>query len=132
MTMSNLDSTQVIKEVYDSTKDALKTVFGQTYTAESLLLDVSTTGNNVLLAGTPSKRIRIWNLILVPDDSIIIKFIDSDNNQISGEMNLSLAGNGMVLGPGNTPWYVLPEGKGFGINLSDNVQIGGSFVYTME
>lgn len=96
-------------------------------------ISVSTSGDHVIVQAVEGKAIAVYQLMLVPDvDNQKILFKSGSTN-LTGRMNLSIAGNGFVVAATleDYHWLQTNEGEGLTLNLSTNGVVGGIVVYTL-
>lgn len=91
--------------------------------------------SNTLAAAIDGKQIFVTEVLLIPDaDSVKIRFKSGSNN-ISGLMNLSVAGNGFILPPvykpnGDAhPHLVTNAGESLILTLDASVTVSGFVHY---
>jgi len=96
---------------------------------DSAIIDISTSGNNTVIAGTTGQVIRIWKLFFVCNAAVNIIFRDGASTNLTGTMDI-LANGSVALDFDAEPWYTLSSGNDFIINLSAGQQISGRVYFT--
>jgi hypothetical protein len=100
-------------------------------------VNISASGDNVVLAAVPGKILRVLNVVLIPAAAVVIKFTD-------GLAGAVLAGPMTVQPQGIWPGYLQPwaaggtlsnfdtsPGNALVINLGAAIQVGGFIGYTI-
>lgn len=91
------------------------------------VIDISTSGDNTIITGTATKKIRIYSLVFVSEGTVSITLKDGAT-AISGAMAFSAN-----MGFSENFWpapITLSSGNAFVINLSAAVAVRGFVIYT--
>ena len=93
-------------------------------------INASSSGNNTLLAAIPNRRIVIHQICFTCAAAVTIIFADSDGTVLGGPWDFDAKG-GAAPPVNYTGMFKLAKGKGFVMNLSSAVQVGGYFTGTL-
>jgi hypothetical protein len=97
----------------------------------SSVVSVSSSGNNVLIAGVTNQTIRVYRLMLVLASSNTLTFQDGSSTALTGALALN-AGATIVLDFEGEPWFITSTGNGFVLNLSSANAVSGNIYYTQS
>lgn len=95
-------------------------------------INVSSSGDNTVVAGVTSKKIKVLSVVLVAAGAVSVKW-RSGTTDLSGAMPLA-ANSGFVL-PSASPvgrYFETASGQALNINLSGAVQVSGHISYFTE
>ena len=95
-------------------------------------IEVSASGNTLLITGVAARRIRILAIFLVAASAVTVRFLSGDGSTaLTGPM--AIAGNGGFVIPFNPAgWFESNNGEGVILNLSGAISVAGSFTYVQE
>ena len=93
-------------------------------------IDVSTSGNNTLIAAVTGQIIRVYQIFIVFNGDVNIIFRDGASTGLTGTMNM-LSNGTFVLDYSGRPWFTTASGNAFVLNLSGAVQASGR-VYFLQ
>lgn len=88
------------------------------------LINCSSAGANVLIAGTPGQTIRVFAMDLVLNNTDVIKLTD-ETGDLTGPMRLQSYVKQMV----EDPWFETVAGDDFILNMTTGTQAGGVIWY---
>lgn len=111
----------------------MQELLGRRGTITELLIDTATSGDNVLVAGTATTKIRLYKVVLYFNADNNITFKDGSSTKLMGTMNMK-ASTGMVIDTdeeGHTP-YTCTRGNDLVLNLSAAQQVSGRIWYTQD
>lgn len=95
-------------------------------------VSVSSSGDNTIVSAVSGKQIYVLEVLLVSDaDDVKIKF-ESGSTDLTGQMNLSKAGNGFFLPNSGFPRLVTNTGEALVLNLDAAVTVAGYIQYYAE
>ncbi len=93
-------------------------------------ISVSSSGDNTIVAGVPSKQIRVLGYDLVCAGAVVVTWKSSTAGAISGPK--SFAANGGESKPESiTGLLQTAVGEGLVLNLGGNVSVGGELTYVL-
>jgi hypothetical protein len=100
-------------------------MFGK-YPVKFAKIDVATTGSTALVSAVTNRKIRAISLFLVAGADVAVKF-QSNSTDKTGDMGL--AANGGMSADSHVGLFETAPGEALNIDLSGNVQVGGSLAY---
>lgn len=95
-------------------------------------VDLSTAGDNIIVAGVAGKTIRVFKLFLVLGGDTLLTFKDGPT-EFDGPLTMT-TGGAIVFDEPRPPrhWFKTSDGNDFIINLSTPVQLSGRVYYTQS
>ena len=97
------------------------------YPLLEVVVDVSSSGDNIIIAGSPGNTIRVFQLFLVVGDDTMLTFKDG-GTEFDGPLTMLKAGS-ITFDENNFHWFKTSPGNDFVINLSAAVQLSGRIYY---
>lgn len=94
-----------------------------------IAINVSASGDNVLIAGVVGQTIKIWKLFVEFNGDCEYKFRDSAGTDLTGPIATTQGGE-LKLERDGDPWFTCPVGTGLNLNLSMPVQASGRLYCT--
>jgi hypothetical protein len=91
-------------------------------------INISSSGDNTVIAGVSGKIIKIYRMLMLANSSASITFKDGASTSLTGPMLFGGSG-GMVLDFQEEPWFTTSATNDFIVNLSSAVQVSGSIYY---
>ena len=98
----------------------------------SQVIDIAALGDNIVIPGSGSFRIRIYELSVYNVAQKTVTFWDGTTRKLHGPLPDFPAGSGYYLGDTDRPHFELTAGNSFIINLSVATQLSGFVRYRME
>lgn len=92
-------------------------------------INISSSGDNTVIAGTGGQTIRVYKLFLVASAAVSLKYKDGAGADLTPALSMA-ANGGMVLDFDSEPWFVTSPGNDFIANLSAAVQVSGRIYYS--
>lgn len=89
----------------------------------------SASGDNVVVAAVPGRRIRVLAVWLSANGTVNAKF-QSDTTDLTGLAYL-VANNQLVLQENDKGWFQTAVGEKLDLNLSAAIAVGGSVAYML-
>ena len=107
------------------------TLSGNSSPLSSAPINISSSGNNVVVAGQTGKIVRVYRLAMVAMSSVTATIEDGGSTALTGPM--ALAANQELYFPFDTqPVFITSPGNAFEIKLSSGVSVGGVIYYTVN
>jgi hypothetical protein len=97
----------------------------------SAVINISSSGDNTVIAGVAATTIRIYKLFFVAQGSVNVFLKDGASNTLTGGMALNANGV-FVLPLDSEPWVITATANNFVINLSGAVVLAGRVYYTQS
>ena len=102
----------------------------------SIPINVSASGDSVLVAAVPGFKIRVFSYSLMANGAVSATFKDSAGNSLAGPFPFAAAGQSIAEAQGlHTPersgLFDTALGASLKINLGGNVQVGGRLSYDL-
>lgn len=105
------------------------TLSGNSSPLSSAVVNIGSSGNNVVVAGQTGKIIRVYRMAMVAMSSVTATIQDGGSIALSGPM--VLAANQELYFPFDTqPVFITSPGNAFEIKLSSGVSVGGVVYFT--
>jgi hypothetical protein len=95
----------------------------------SAAVNVSSSGNNTLIAGSNGLKLRVYRAALVFTSAVSATFQDGDSTALTGPMSLT-ADASITLDFESQPWFTASAGNDFVLNLSGPCNVAGIIYYT--
>ena len=93
----------------------------------------SSSGNNIIVAASGGKVVRVYRMILVAAGATNMTFQDGAVSPVVFTGALPFQANGsLVLDFTDEPWFTTTTGTAFVINSSNAVQVSGTVYYTQS
>lgn len=105
-------------------------MYVQTGTPLYAPIDVSTSGDHVVVPSRYGYSIRVLKYTLMAAGAVAIQWKTDDGSVLSGPMTFASVGNGIIETTDPDGHFVGPLHYGLVLNLSANVAVGGHLVYT--
>lgn len=96
-------------------------------TSKPAIIQVSSSGNNQIVAAVASKKIRVLQVRLMASGTVNVKW-RSASTDIDGLAYL-IANTGYVLPFSSLGWFETVAGEALNLNLSDAIAVGGVIKY---
>ncbi|MCC7497330.1 MAG: hypothetical protein IT160_07120 [Bryobacterales bacterium] len=97
-----------------------------------LVIQAAAAGDNVIIPGSGSLRIAIYQLDFYNSDAQTIQFLDGiGGSKLRGDLTNFAGGAGYFLPFSDEPHFVLSPGKAFVLNLSAGAAVGGFLKFRM-
>lgn len=96
-------------------------------------INFSATGDNVIVAGVPDQRVKVYSLFFVVSADTMVTIKDGAGIVLAGPM--AMKANGSVVldyreeAGEPIPWFTTSPGNAFIINQSGVAQVGGKLDY---
>lgn len=95
------------------------------------VIDAATSGNNTLVAGNATKKIRVISAFLVSAGTVNVRFEGgADGTALTGQMNL-VANTGFVLPYNPQGWFETAANTLLNLELSAAISVDGSLSYVL-
>lgn len=94
-----------------------------------VVINFSSSGNNTVVAGVASQKVRIYSLSVVFGGAATVTFEDGASTPLTGPMGIFSGGSINAANEG-APQFITSSGNGFIINLSAGVQASGWGCYS--
>jgi hypothetical protein len=102
--------------------------FGPIQSVISDNINAVASGDNIIVAGTPNRRILVFLYLLVANAPVTVDFASEDGTILSGPYGINL--NGGNIGPfAQYGHFLTNPGEDLILNLSSAVQVGGHILY---
>lgn len=96
----------------------------------SAVIEVSASGDNIIVAAQPGKQIVVLQYIFTCVGAVTVRWKDDGGANLSGPM--SYAAQGGAAPPESTRGYfATAKGAGLVMNLGGSVAVGGHLVYAL-
>ena len=98
--------------------------------AATAVVDVTTSGDHIIVAGSGSTQIQVINMLVIAADTVTVQWFSdsSSGTELSGPMSLVTAqGWASALGE----YLVTDAGEDLVLNLDSAVQVGGTIAYRL-
>lgn len=101
--------------------------------AAEVPVDVTASGDIVIVPGVVGQTIRIVKLFLMVDGDTLFTFKDGPATEFSGPLTFSVGGN-VTLDQQRPPryWFKTSDGNAFIVNLTTAVRLTGRVYYTQS
>lgn len=98
-------------------------------TPKFAIIDAATSGDNTLVTGVSTKKIRVLSLYLVASAAVNVRFESAaSGTALSGQMNLT-TNSGFTLPYNPKGWFQTVAGELLNLELSGAVSVDGGLVY---
>ena len=98
-------------------------------TVKFAVIDNASSGDNTLVSGVSSKKIRVLSLFLVSAGTVNVRFESgASGTALTGQMNL-IANTGFVLPYNPAGWFETAASALLNLELSDVVSVDGAITY---
>jgi hypothetical protein len=105
------------------------TINGSSSPLSSAVINIDSSGNNVVVAGQTGKIIRVYRMAMVAMSSVTATIQDGGSTALTGPMVLA-ANQELVFNYDTQPWFISSAGNAFEIKLSSGVQTSGVVYFT--
>jgi hypothetical protein len=105
------------------------TINGNSSPLTSAPISISSSGNNVVVAGQTGKIIRVYRMAMVAMSAVTATIQDGGSTALTGPMVLA-ANQELVFNYDTQPWFISSAGNAFEIKLSSGVQTSGVVYFT--
>lgn len=95
-------------------------------------ISAATSGDNTIVSGVASKKIRVVSCFMIAAGSVNVYFVDGGNTNLAGDATNKIAlttNSGFVLPYNPVGWFEATSGDSLDINLSGNIAVVGSLTY---
>lgn len=101
------------------------------YTINRVAINLSSSGDNTLIAADPSRSIFVLSFFLIAGSTVTVTFKDgTGGTNLTGGVPL-IANTGVACALNQAGWFVTTPGNLLDLNLNGNVQVSGVLDYIL-